>query len=281
MSGNDHGEVEESNVEPYLQARGEGGPSLGAHPDLRHVRAIFFDLDDTLCAYWEASKFALFRAFEHHGPPGFTPQEMIKHWASAFRGFGPTLKQTGWYPIYLKTGEPTRTEQMRLALLEIGMVDDARAAKLSQAYAEERDRALRLFEETEPVLKTLHGRYPLGLITNGPADVQRQEVETLKLTHYFDTILIEGEMGEGKPAKAVFDRAERSVGVPGKDILFVGNSYVHDVRPALDYGWRAVWVRRPSDVPPSATGPEMRPHDAPIPDATISDLTDLLPMLGI
>ena len=206
---------------------------------------------------------------------------MIKHWASAFRRFGPGLKQTGWYSIYLKTGEPTRTEQMRLALLELGIVDGDRAAKLSSIYADERDKALRLFEETPKILDKLHGKYPLGLVTNGPADVQRQEIETLGLTRYFDNIFIEGEMGEGKPNPAVFTRAAEAVGVAPGNLLFVGNSYIHDVRPAIDAGWHAVWVRRSTDVPPSASGPESAPHGAPAPDAIIGDLSELLPMLGI
>ncbi len=274
--------IEDANAEPTLAARSEPGPSnkVGA-PNLSHIKAIYFDLDDTLCSYWEASKFALFRAFELHGPQGFPAQEMIKHWASAFRSFGPSLKQTGWYPVYLKSGEPTRTEQMRLALLEIGIVDQDRAQRLSAAYADERDKALRLFEETKSVLEKLHGRYPLGLVTNGPADVQRQEIETLELTHYFDNIFIEGEMGEGKPNPTVFARASEAVNTGPEHLLFVGNSYVHDVKPALDAGWHAVWVRRPTDVPPSATGPETAPHGSPAPDAVICDLSDLLPMLGI
>lgn len=250
-------------------------------PDLSHVQAIYFDLDDTLCAYWEASKYALNRAFELHGPAGYTSEQMVLHWASAFRSFGPVLKKTGWYPIYLKTGEPTRTEQMRLALLEIGIVDDERAHLLSETYAVERDGALKLFDETRAVLDKLHGRYPLGLITNGPADVQRQEIETLGLIDYFDNVFIEGEMGEGKPNPAVFERAAKAVGVPSSKLLFVGNSYSHDVRPALAAGWHAIWVRRATDVPPSATEPETAPPGSPIPDATTDDLTDLLAILGI
>lgn len=253
----------------------------GNHPDLSHVKAIYFDLDDTLCAYWEASKFGLHQAFKREGPEGYTPNEMIKHWASAFRGFGPTLKQTGWYPIYLKTGEPTRVEQMRLALMEIGIADDARAIRLSQIYAQERDRALRLFSETLEVLGVLQGRFPLGLVTNGPADVQRQEIETLGIERFFDHIFIEGEMGEGKPNPVVFERAAKAVNQEAKNLLFVGNSYTHDVWPALNAGWHAVWVRRSTDVAPSATGPENAPHGAPPPDATISDLSDLLVMLGL
>jgi putative hydrolase of the HAD superfamily len=279
-------EIADANPSPS-EAPVEPADGISAKPqaDLRHIKAIYFDLDDTLCGYWEASKFGLRRAFEEHGPEGFTSDEMVRHWAAAFREFSPTLKETGWYEGYLKTGEPTRTEQMRLTLLRMGVVDQSRAERLSQAYMRERDQALRLFDDAIEVLDKLRGRYPLGLITNGPADIQRMEIATLGIEPYFEQILIEGELGEGKPKPSVFRRAEELVGCDRNDILFVGNSYAHDVEPALEAGWRAVWVRRPTDVPPSAgpgqSQPEPRREGAPEPDAIIGHLVDLLPMLGI
>jgi putative hydrolase of the HAD superfamily len=249
----------------------------------RTVEAVFFDLDDTLCAYWDASKIGLRKAFEQHGPPDFTVEEMIDRWAAVFRVFSPTVKDSDWYKDYLKTGEPTRVEQMRRTLLELGVDDPGRAAQLSQTYFEERDRHLELFPDAIEVLEVFQKRYALGLITNGPADVQRQEVATLGIEKYFDHILIEGEMGHGKPLEQVFRRAEELVRKQPEEILFVGNSYAHDVKPAIAAGWRSVWVRRPSDVPPSSdlTMPEPIPEGEPQPDATIGHLKELFELLGI
>ena len=249
------------------------------------VKAIFFDLDDTLCQYWEAARAGLFQAFEQAGPPGFTAEEMVGHWAKAFRVFLKEIHHPDWYPRYLKEGEITRTEQMRRTLAEINVVDDDRANKLSQIYMEERDSRLRLFEDAIEVLDLLKGRYSLGLITNGPADVQRQEITTLKIQDYFDAVLIEGEMGEGKPKLTVFRRAESCVQSKPEQTLFIGNSYAHDIRPAIEAGWKTAWIRRPTDIPPSA-GPggsavELKPDDAPNPDATIGNLRELLPLLAL
>jgi putative hydrolase of the HAD superfamily len=124
----------------------------------------------------------------------------------------------------------------------------------------------------------------LGLITNGPADIQRQEVNTLGIAHYFDHIWIEGEMGEGKPVTRVFERAVEAAGSTPETTLMVGNSYKHDVAAAINMGWSAIWIRRPSDVPPSAgpeAKPEERPQDGPVPTRTISDLRELYDFLGM
>lgn len=251
--------------------------------DLSNVKGIYFDLDDTLCAYWDACKIGLKRTFDVHAPEGWESDAAVRAWAKAFRNFAPTLKETGWYETYLVNSEPTRTEQMRRALALMGVEDDAHAYRLSQTYMEERDRALELFHDAVPVIETLHRHYPLGLITNGPADIQRMEVETLRLEKYFDHILIEGEMGEGKPLPSVFNRAAALMGFAPAEMLMVGNSYGHDVKGALQNGWHAIWISRESDVPPSADVEEKAPTlpaDDLQPDAVIYELSELVGMLG-
>lgn len=253
-------------------------------PIFAEVRAIYFDLDDTLCAYWDAARAGLLRTFKEFCSDLGEAEEVLQHWATEFRAFCPTLKQTGWYDNYLKRGEPTRTELMRLVLLRFGIDDSSRARQLGDRYNAYRGEALALFEDAEAVLTELKKMYPLGLITNGPADTQRQEIATLGITRYFQNIFIEGEMGKGKPHADVFHGAERAVNEPPEKILFVGNSYAHDIAPAINHGWRTAWVRRPSDVPPSSGDHNPEPESLPIgahpPDLTIGRLTELLSALG-
>ena len=210
---------------------------------------------------------------------------MVEHWAAAFREFSPTLKKTGWYPTYLKEGEPTRSEQMRLTLARMGIDEPETVAALSAAYASNRNANLRLFDDAIEVLDALHAKFPLGLITNGPADIQRQEIATLGIGHYFDIVWIEGEMGRGKPIPEVFETIAGQAKCEPHEIAMVGNSYAHDIRPALEAGWAGVWIRRPSDVPPSHKGftakPEALPEGAPEPHATIARLSELLPLFGL
>src|SRR5437764_8514426 len=99
--------------------------------------------------------------------------------SSAFCYCNKEVVRPEWFAKYLKDGESTRTEQMRRTLAVAGIVDDERAIRLSKAYMEERNKRLRLLDDAKEVLDQLKGRYPLGLITNGPADVQREEVSTL------------------------------------------------------------------------------------------------------
>lgn len=247
------------------------------------VKGIYFDLDDTLCGYWSAVSAGLEAAFAKHPIGDLSTEEVISVWAARFREFSKEVKEKEWYKQYLERGEITRTELMRLVLESQGIDDPQLAAELSATYAEERNANLKLFEESEKVLKALHGKYPLGLITNGPADIQRQEIETLEIGKYFDHVFIEGEFGIGKPSPKVFQAAQQAMGLEADEILFVGNSYEHDVLPAIRAFWRTVWVRRDSDVPPSSgrTGPKPIAQHCPLPDAVVDDLGTLLKLLRV
>jgi HAD superfamily hydrolase (TIGR01549 family) len=155
------------------------------------------------------------------------------------------------------------------------------AQDLSESYMFERDAHLALFPDAKSVLEKLHGLYPIGLITNGPADIQNQEIDTLGIRHYLDNIFIEGELRIGKPNQVVFDQAADSVKFKADQILMVGNSFGHDIAPAIKYGWVTAWIRRDTDIAVSSrTGkPEEIDLSKPQPDITISDLTELLPLL--
>lgn len=256
---------------------------MSVEPVLAGVKAVYFDLDDTLCTYWDAAKAGLRAAFDAVPVPGKTTDELLTAWAEEFRRFAHELKTSHWYEIYLSQGAITRIQLINETLQALGLNNPELAYQIGMTYGVERDKRLKLFPEVPTVLQAIHRKFPLGLITNGPADVQRQEIETLGIGGYFDYVFIEGEMGIGKPHASVMRRAEAAVGCKGRDILFVGNSYAHDIVPAVEVGWRTAWVRRPSDVPPSSrTGkPEERPEGGPVPDHVTDDLSTLLPALGL
>lgn len=247
------------------------------------IKGIYFDLDDTLCGYWHAVSRGLEAAFEEQPVNDLSTKEIIDVWAAKFREFSKEVKEQNWYKQYLEQGGITRTELMRLVLLSQGIDDAERAEALSASYAKHRNANLKLFPEAEAMLEKLHGKFPLGLITNGPADIQREEIETLGIGKYFDHVFIEGEQGIGKPSPKVFFKAEEAMGLAGEELLFVGNSYEHDILPAIQAFWRTVWVRRDTDVPPSSerTGPKPIQKHCPFPDAVIDDLGTLLKLLRV
>jgi putative hydrolase of the HAD superfamily len=273
-------------IERDLKRTNPGTPAKPGHNPpgsmlFSDVKAVFFDLDDTLCGYWDAAKTGLDIVFTEYAQNGTTPSQLKKAWANEFRTFAKEVKSDAWYERYCRDGGSSRTELMRRTLAAVD-ADTAQAEEISTRYLEERQNALHLFEGSLETLQALKGKYPLGLITNGPGDIQRLEIEKLGISDFFDSFHIEGEMGYGKPDPRVFTNAENAANARGPENLMVGNSAQHDIKPAQQAGWHTAWVRRPSDVSPSSrTGrQEELPVDMAQPDFILADLRALLDHLA-
>lgn len=232
------------------------------------VRAVGFDLDDTLCVYMPAAVQARRMMMERYLMPqtGLPIETLDQHYKRAFQTVLEELHSERWYPLYLREGHATRTETFRRLLANLNMEVDGLAERISAEYAALREQLLHLHEETLEVLHALRERYPLFVITNGPAYEQRRELQVLGLEGLFDLVAIEGEVGVGKPHAPIFEWVQHQLGLPSEQILFVGNSWAHDILGARGVGWHAAWVNR-----------EGAPH--PDPSSGVPALPNLRPLL--
>jgi putative hydrolase of the HAD superfamily len=131
------------------------------------------------------------------------------------------------------------------ALEVCGAADPRAAASIAEVYAARRRAAWRLFPEATAFLGRLHAmRVPLALVTNGDARHQRDKIASHDLARWFDVILIEGEMGYGKPDEKVYHQALRHLGVAPGDAWMIGDHLEFDVGAPQRLGLRGVWVDR-------------------------------------
>ena len=111
----------------------------------------------------------------------------------------------------------------------------------------------RRFEEAQrrghPVIGGMHEtleavgtRHRLGLITNGPSDIQRLKLEQAGLTGAFAAEVISGELGIGKPRPEVFHGLLERLDVAPEASVMVGDSWERAVEGALAAGMSAVWI---------------------------------------
>jgi putative hydrolase of the HAD superfamily len=142
------------------------------------------------------------------------------------------------------------------ALEDCQCPDSALATAIAEDYAARRRRAMDLFPETRACLERLRARgLPLGLVTNGDAREQRWKIERCELGRFFDAIVIEGELGAGKPDAVVYQTALTALGVtPGADVWMVGDHLEFDVAGAQRSGLHGVWLDRGGlGLPPGST----------------------------
>ena len=118
------------------------------------------------------------------------------------------------------------------------------------------------------LVRRLHGSgVALGILTNGPPDIQRLKLAQLGLSGYFTTEVISGVEGVGKPDGAIFERVLAGLGVPPSGAVMVGDSWQSDVEGAVGVGMRAIWVANGRPAPAPLDGVSVvatTPHAGPL-----------------
>ena len=120
------------------------------------------------------------------------------------------------------------------------------------------------------LLDELRQRYRLGVITNGPAEVQQHKFDHTGVSEYFEMFLPSGEVGVEKPDPRIFHIALDRLGLAPREAIFVGDHLDLDVMGAQRAGMKAVWYN-----------PQRWPSEFPhiVPDAEIGRLQDLMAVL--
>ncbi len=83
----------------------------------------------------------------------------------------------------------------------------------------------------------------LGIVTNGPGDLQRAKLDHLRLLPHVDGVVISGEAGVAKPDPGIFALARDRVGHTNGPGWMVGDNPVADIGGAHASGLRSVWLR--------------------------------------
>lgn len=230
------------------------------------MKALLVDLDDTLLDYsggvdacWEAACEAAAPNVERAALLAALIDTRQWFWSDPERHRRERVDMVGaWTKIAAR------------ALEVCGAANRAAAADIAAVYAERRRAAWRLFPEAAAFLTGLRQRgVPLALVTNGDARQQRDKIDRHDLARWFDVILIEGEMGYGKPDDKVYLAALRRLGVAAADAWMVGDHLEFDVGAPQRLGLRGVWVDRAgAGLPANA---EVTPY------RIVRDLTGTLP----
>ncbi len=166
-----------------------------------------------------------------------------------------------------------REYNIALALGASGL-DRSRAKPVAERYWSEQSSRFKLFEDSLPTLDCLRAAgFRMGLISNGPRDMQRDKIRRFDLATHFDVIVIEGEFGHGKPHPNVFRHAMQSVGCMPEESWHIGDNLYADVGGAQGAGVHAAWIHRDRM--------EMKEDSPHVPDRVFAHLPELLTALEL
>lgn len=224
---------------------------------------LLLDLDDTILRFSCGQPDAWQLALQAHTPSADWPEHLLalrsvghEYWKDPERAYWGRQNM-------LKA----RCKIARKALQPRGVLrQTADAIGLSMTLCKEA--AMRPFAGAIEILKHLkENGHRLALLTNGCSVFQRRKLARFGLEPYFDLILIEGELGFGKPDSRVFEKALKFFQSPPEKALMVGDNLLADIAGAQSVGIPAVW---------NNCNAQQLPAGIAAPRFEIAELSDLL-----
>ncbi|EDM29008.1 hypothetical protein LNTAR_14367 [Lentisphaera araneosa HTCC2155] len=218
------------------------------------LKALFFDMDDTLCDTQSANQKAvdwLLAELASHGD--FDHEVFISQYLSAiYRELDDQLKQLT-DPI--KDESDYRHFVFDYFLKQHQIEPNDALMSYVALFDHKRIEFFDFYPGVKQMLIDLRSQYKLVLITNGPAYSQVPKVEQVKMSEYCDHVLIGGLEPEQKPAKSIFDKACRLADCLANETLHVGDSLGSDIKGAKCAGIKSFWIL-PEFTEFSAVNPE-------------------------
>ena len=206
--------------------------------DLKIIKAITLDLDDTLWPVWPAiqrAEKALENWLSQRAPMAaalFANTSVRDEIRSHIVRTRPELKHNL---------SAVRREAIRVALYR-SKEDPLLADEGFEVFFAERNRVV-LFDDAISALEFLSARFPVVALSNGNANI-----ETIGIAAYFKASISAQEFGVGKPDSRIFHAAAGAADVGPSHVLHIGDDPGLDVLGALNAGMQTVWLNRPQNV---------------------------------
>lgn len=217
------------------------------------LRAIFLDLDDTLCDTRRADELGI---REHalliqRQNPEVDGESFLWDFMDALYGRRKTLHS-----------RPSHKDELgwrHRVMIEVSL-DHGMKWTLEQAVAcydgltASRVRHFDFYPGVREMLQQLRQKFKLAVLTNGPACSQRWKIERAGLEKLVDVCYIGGEMPSQKPTPHMFEAALKALSVKASQVIHAGDGITTDVPGARSVGITPVWISHGRDWPTEGAG---------------------------
>jgi putative hydrolase of the HAD superfamily len=226
---------------------------------------LLFDLDDTILRFSAGQPNCWQLALELHAPERSDHAALLAAIGVESSAFWAPPSRAFW-------GRQNMHAARRLiacAALAAHGVPPELCHRIADEMTERKEALVRPFDGALEALAALRRRgHRLGLITNGSGLFQRRKLTRFALEPLFEVILIEGELGYGKPDRRVFQRALEFFDVGPAAACMIGDNLEADIAAARGLGIATIWH--------DAHGVGLPARASAEPDRVIASLSELL-----
>ena len=230
------------------------------------IKAVLFDMFDTLMLIEKNHEFyspSLMRMYMYLNKKG------IEVSFDRFHDAYIEARDRLYVKADLNWEEPHFNVRVSEALKSLGYNYDVSSPLVAEAtseFCEEFMKYVRVDENAKEVLKELHGKYKLGIISNFA--IPECVIKLLKadgLEDLFEVIVISGDVNKRKPSPEIFTRTLKMMDVSETQTVFVGDTIDADIEGPKAVGMRAIYIERRTQ----------KASEKFCPDQTIKSLSEL------
>lgn len=208
------------------------------------IRAIGFDLDNTLFDHTEAAAAAMHSLIREKGWAYIGAESVGSEWHRI---------ETIYFSQYA-AGAMTLTEHRRARMREFlvstdALVDEGEFDELWNNYVHHYSNSWVAYSDALAALEELRASgYKMAVLTNGQQAQQEAKLKAIGLSDMFQACLAIGTVEALKPDPRAFAQLCRVLECAPDEVLFVGDDIDVDVRASIDAGLKGVWLNR-NDLP--------------------------------
>ena len=223
------------------------------------VRAICFDLDNTLWDVWPVIMRAEQKMYDFL--TGRYPRVVASMTIEMMRA---AREQTAAaHPQMRHDFTFLRKQTLREHAQEFGYAE-AMVEEAFDAFIRARNE-VDLYPDVLPALEKLRARYRLFTASNGNADLSK-----IGIAHFFERTIAARHVGALKPDPAIFHKVIEDTDLQSHEVVYVGDDPLLDVEGARGAGMHAIWIDREGSEWPTQIAPATY---------TVRSLTELVELL--
>lgn len=194
------------------------------------IKALIFDLDNTLIDRQRAFREMLYRKFNELFDDPQLVEEMIKD-----------------IILWDNNGQVERIDVFTKWAQKYN-VTCITPEKLDKDWSNESGSVAFLFDDVRETLTELKKKYKLALLSNGNTASQRRKINTIQIDDLIDYSLVSGEFTCRKPNKEIFEYTCKQIDCLPEECVYIGDNYNIDVLGSRNAGLKPIYVSRNNEV---------------------------------
>ncbi|MFJ4965747.1 HAD family hydrolase [Streptomyces sp. NPDC088729] len=202
------------------------------------IRAVLWDVDDTIFDYSGADRTGMRRLLEHEGLPAAyaSADEALEAWRA--------LASVHWARVAAGETDFAGHRRDRVRDFLSLALEDAEADDWFARHAAHYEAAWALFDDVVPVLDRLAGGYRHGILSNSTILHQHRKLTALGVRDRFESLVCAVELGVSKPDAAAFHAACEALALEPREVAYVGDEPDIDAAGAVAAGLTGIWLDR-------------------------------------